>query len=148
MPAPTTALYAEFRRAQFTYQMLLIPETTDMETDKVTPLTTMFRQLSPTHPRRAWKTASAPITEGEYLPRHPVDEAVTYGLSKLDRAFDTLDSVTRGEWLLHKFPIAVEVSADDMGDVINGATPNALIRRMLRAREVAGYGELLGTVVS
>lgn len=134
-----TALYAEFRREKFTYQMILVPE---MDT---TPQVTLFRQLSETHPRRAWKSQRLD-GEGSDFTTIYLEEAVTHATKNLVRVFDALDTLSLGGWVLHKSPIAVEMSQEDLNDVVADKTPAALIRRILRARDVDNFGALIGEI--
>ena len=144
----TTALYSEFRRESggvlHVYQYLVVPSTINLIDDSVTPLVSMYRQLTAAHPRRPWTTHNAEVAEGETLSPREIDAAVKYAKPLAARTFDLLDSISRGGWELHKTLLAVELSTTDVEEVINeGVTPNALIRRILRARDVAGFGDLI-----
>lgn len=138
--AATTALYAEFTRDTKTYQLILVPETTDYLTDEKRPMVSMYRQVTQAHPRRPWTTNLADPTTSETSLLN-TEDTVKQALSMLDRTFDLLESLNRGSWELVKFPIAVEVSDEDLEALHNpDKTPNALVRRILRSRDAAGYG--------
>ena len=61
----TTALYSEFRRESggvlHVYQYLVVPSTINLIDDSVTPLVSMYRQLTAAHPRRPWTTHNAEV---------------------------------------------------------------------------------------
>lgn len=138
----TTALYAEFTRETKTYQLIVVPETTDYLTDEKRPMVSMYRQITQAHPRRPWTTNLSPVTtvDTELL---STEDTAKQALTMLDRTFDLLESLRRGSWELVKFPTAIEVSAEDLEALHEeGKTPTALIRRVLRARATAGYGTM------
>jgi hypothetical protein len=147
------ALYLEFRKNDYTYQMIIMPETIELSGDTVHSAMTMSRRTSSWHPRRNWGFTSGRTT----LTRDPdgrfsqlsFDDAEV----KVARIYDSLGLSTTFDSLFHKGwtlfgMLAVEFSYKDIETAKTAKTPNDLIRRILRSREASGWGESLHNAVA
>ena len=140
--ALAVALYLEFRRENHTAQIILTPPTFNPVKDKHEKTFVLNRQISDENPRRAWKFYTSENTAdlGFAL---TMEEGVGRALPILNELSSFFSGFYAGGWELHQKPVAVEMSQDDLNDFSEGNTPNALIRRILRARTEAGFPEEL-----
>ena len=143
--ALATALYLEFRRENHTAQIILTPPTFNSVKDKYEKTFVLNRQISDENPRRAWKfyTSENPADLGFSA---SAEEGAGRALPILNELSSFFSGFYAGGWELHLKPVAVEMSQDDLNDFSEGNTPNALIRRILRARTEAGFPEDLWAV--
>ena len=144
------ALYLEFRRENYTYQMVVMPNTISMDGAKVVPATVMTRRISIWNPRRNWG-----FTDNRrarlVIDRDPVAGFVQYEAERarevagdVFKSLDlqsTMSSLFHKGWTLFKTPLVVEFSYKDIQTAQQSKTPNDLIRRIQRSREAAGWGE-------
>jgi hypothetical protein len=144
------ALYLEFRKENYTYQMVAMPNTISMDGTQVIPATVMTRRISSWNPRRNWGFSDnrrARIV----IDRDPVAGFVQYEAERARQlAGDifvslglntTMASLFHKGWTLFKTPLVVEFSYKDITTAQSSKTPNDLIRRIQRTREAAGWGE-------
>jgi hypothetical protein len=144
------ALYLEFRKADYTYQMVMMPNTINMAGTEIIPATVMTRRISTWHPRRNWG-----FTDNRrgrvIIERDPVEGFMKYEAERArELAGDvfkslnlesTMTSLFHKGWTLYKTPLVVEFSYKDINTAQTAKTPNDLIRRIQRSREAAGWGE-------
>jgi hypothetical protein len=139
------ALYLEFRRNTSTYQLIITPagklnvDGVEKEVDGV-----IFRRLvSESTPRSQWRTSrlrntlrSEFITTTDQLLNDVNDSWMKSGINY---QISSLGDTTK--WSLYKQPVAVEASEEDLKDALTNSTPNALIKRIRKAREALGFDE-------
>lgn len=139
------ALYLEFRRNTSTYQLIITPAgKTNVDGNEQVVDGVIFRRLvSEASPRSQWRTTRLRNTLRE-TPVDTIDElyhnvnevwmksGINYSISSLGDA---------SKWELYKQPVAVEASEEDLKDALSGSTPNALIKRIRKAREALGFEE-------
>ncbi len=136
------ALYLELRRDQATSQVLLIPQVENAVKGKTQKSKLITRQISSSNPRRSWRYYSfktVPLIEPAALPTR----ALTDVKPLLDEIGPFFAGYSTGGWKLVGQPLAVDMSADDLNDVWDANTPNALMRRVLKARSEAGMPDEL-----
>jgi len=138
------ALYLEFRRDGYTNQFIFTPEISDPVTKTVIPLGLLSRQISATNPRRQWRHRFSSVEStldpsGRTFLHLAVTQAVEQAAQRVDVFLSYINSMHLGGWTLYRQPLAVEVSAMDVADFAAQNTPNALIRRVDRARAEANF---------
>ncbi len=144
------ALYLEFRKDNYTYQMVVMPNTISMDGAQVIPATVMTRRISSWNPRRNWGFADNRRSR-IVIDRDPVAGFVQYEAERarelagdVFKSLDlqsTMSSLFHKGWTLFKTPLVVEFSYKDIQTAQQSKTPNDLIRRIQRSREAAGWGE-------
>lgn len=144
------ALYLEFRKEQNTYQMVLMPNTINMDGTQIVPATVMTRRISTWKPRRNWGFSDNRHSR-VVIERDPVEGFMKYEAERArELAGDvfkslslesTMTSLFHKGWTLYKTPLVVEFSYKDIITAQTAKTPNDLIRRIQRSREAAGWGE-------
>lgn len=137
-----TSLYIEFRNPHFTTQVIIVPPVKNPVADTHEPMRVLTRRISHTSPRKAWRFYTSPARL-DGLPTDNLRVATWSAIPLIDDISSFLVGFTAGGWSIYKQPVAVELSTDDLADVNANSTPNALIRRILRARIEAGYEEAL-----
>lgn len=147
------ALYLEFRRDLYTYQIIITPEAVSLDNTKVHNSTVMARRISTYHPRRNWSFAGNPtVVNGSRASRDAMgafepmteEDAKVYASTRIERQLmSTLNQLAHKDWKLFKNPITVEVTYKDMESINQSKTPNDLIRRINRTRTANGWGEAL-----
>lgn len=137
------ALYLEFRYNTWTQQILITPEGLTT-TNKLVPMTCYRRKISAVSPRKTWRQASSAFTlsspEGVPAALEKAIEVTPNLLMFTDPLFSQLES--QG-WKLHKQPLAVEVTREDMDDVRMSKTPYKILGRITRSRRALNFGEEL-----
>jgi hypothetical protein len=141
------ALYLEFRRDGETNQVIMTPEAINAA-GKYVPITTYRRRISSASPRKTWKQMSTvfkseidPMTNKLVaLGREHALATVPDRISYTDNLFSQL--VNAG-WKLHKQPIAVEVTLEDLEDIRLSKTPYKILGRITRCRRALNFGEPL-----
>jgi hypothetical protein len=141
------ALYLEFRRDGETNQVIMTPEAINAA-GKYVPITTYRRRISSTSPRKTWKQMSTvfkseidPLTNKLVaLGREHALATVPDRISYTDNLFSQL---ANAGWKLHKQPIAVEVTLEDLEDIRLSKTPYKILGRITRCRRALNFGEPL-----
>ena len=136
------ALYLELRRENNTSQVLLIPQVTNPSKGKTQKSKLITRQISSANPRRSWRYYSfktVPLLE----PTADSVRALVDAQPLIGEIGPFLAGYSAGGWKLVYQPLAVDMSTDDLNDVWDANTPNALMRRVLKARSEAGFPEAL-----
>jgi hypothetical protein len=136
------ALYLELRFSSRTAQVIIVPPVKNPLADSHEPLRILTRQISLASPRKAWRFYTSPARI-DGLPTDSVQIATWSAVPLIEDIAPFLSGFSSAGWSIYKTPIAVEMSTDDLSDVSGSNTPNALIRRILRARTEAGYEETL-----
>ena len=146
------ALYLEFRKENYTYQIVAVPPTVSIDSAKVIPPMFMSRRITSWHPRKNWAFSTSPVSNevSSIITRdamgniEPVlaDAAMNYASAVAHKGINLLldNMATRG-YTLFKQPITVEASFKDISSMNNSSTPNDLWRRIVRSREAFGFGD-------
>lgn len=137
-----TALYIEFRSSSRTAQVIIVPPVKNPLADSHEPMRVLTRQISHVSPRKAWRFYTSPARI-DALPTDNISVASWSAAPLIEDISPFLTGFAASGWGIYKEPVAVEMSTDDLADVTGSNTPNALIRRILRARTEAGYEEAL-----
>jgi hypothetical protein len=139
MATPTAkALYLELTRNYYTSQMLLIPQVLNVTKNKTQKSKLITRQMHATVLRRAWRYYS--FSHVPLIEKTEDHQRALRDIEGLMGEFGPfLVGSVAGGWELVNQPLIVEMSAEDLDDVWEAKTPQALIRRVLKARTEAGY---------
>jgi hypothetical protein len=151
------ALYLEFRRDQYTIQLVFTPEAVD-ENGEFVPVTLMRRQISNYHPRKTWRFDTAGHqaridhksevmdTDGKFK---EFDEATAkfHAKTALQFAKPLLSQLFHQGWKLENKPFSLEYSFEDLALIRSNSTPQGLVRRILRSREALGFDKNLFATV-
>jgi hypothetical protein len=143
------ALYFEFRKEQYTIQLVLTPESVN-ENGEYVPIKLMRRQISSYHPRKTWRFDNAGSgATNEHKERvlqfdnsfkqMETADAKYVGKMALQFVKPLLSQLHHQGWVLDKTPFAVEFAQEDATKISESATPQGLVRRILRTREALGY---------
>jgi hypothetical protein len=146
------ALYLEFRKDNYTYQVIITPPAIDIEGNYV-PASAMERRISSWHPRRNWNFSSVP-TNADFALQRDADGSFSQMPDTAQAQFvasvhikrliaRTLDSLFHKGWTLFKQPVAVEATYKDLALIKSGKTSNDLVRRIERSRKAFGFPEAL-----
>ena len=152
------ALYLEFRKEQYTVQLVITPEAVN-ENGEYVPLTAMRRQISAYHPRKTWrfdKAGSSAIESRKNdvlnvdfsFKEMELDKAKYYGKMNLQFVKPLLSQLHHQGWSLQNKPVAIEFSQEDSMKIGANETPQGLVRRILRVREALGFPSDLFAVTS
>jgi hypothetical protein len=140
------ALYMEFRRGDSTQQVLFTPEGINLS-GRYVPMTTYRRRISETAPRKAWKQMSTMFISEKNLDGSLVQLGKEHALSTVQDRLSYSDNLFRQllnqGWALHKQPITVEVTPEDLEDVRAAKTPYKILGRVTRCRRTLDFGEAL-----
>jgi hypothetical protein len=139
------ALYLELRSGLYALQVLITPDGLNAQ-GRVVPAMLYRRQLSHSHPRRAWKHYSlgkANHSADGVFESMPLAAASDFADSRFAMIAPTVDQVHRFKYQVYKTPLAVEVTSDDLDTVVKGGTPYKILARITRSRKAAGFGELI-----
>ena len=138
------ALYMELHRGSNTAQVIITPPVHNPVTDTRQKSVTMTRSTDPSVQRRAWRFYTSKV---DVAVEQNADLSL---LSVMDliapiaqEVGSLLAGYQTGGWMMYKKPLVVEMTTDDFMDISELKTPQALVRRIMRAREVGGYSESL-----
>lgn len=143
------ALYLEFRREQYTVQLVVTPEAVN-ENGEYVPMSLMRRQISSYHPRKSWrfdnagnaKNAERKVEvlnlDGSFK-ELPLDSAKFSGKMGLQFVKPLLSQLHHQDWKMEKTPVMIEFSQEDAEKISKSETPQGLVRRILRVREALGF---------
>jgi hypothetical protein len=137
-----TSLYLELRNGSRTAQVLIVPPVRNPLVDTHEPMRVLTRQISSANPRRSWRFYTSPARI-DSLPTDDLTVASWSAVPLIEDISPFISGFAVGGWSLYTSPLAVGMSTDDLSEVSAGNTPNALIRRVLRARAEAGFEESL-----
>jgi hypothetical protein len=145
------ALYLEFRKQNYTYQIIAVPATVSIDNSKVIPPMFMSRRITSWSPRKNWAFSTSPVVAevSAMVSRDAMgaitqitkDEAEKYASQVVQKGAGLLfDNISTRGYTLYKQPITVEASYKDISLMNNSSTPADLYRRILRSRESFGFG--------
>ena len=140
--AVAKALYIEMRKYSNTAQVLILPPMKTNSLGEATPMRILSRQISTSHPRRSWRFYKSSVSS-EIYETEDIDVAVTQTIPFIRDIEHYFRGFKNAGWEVYKTPLAVEATYEDLKDVKEGNTPQALMRRLNRARVGAGYSEEL-----
>lgn len=138
--AVSTALYLEFRRENHTAQVIMTPPIYNSVADKYEPARVLNRQISDENPRRPWKIYQAENSADLGFAPTP-ENGIERALPILNELSSFFAGFVSGGWVLYQVPLTIEMSQDDLNDLSSKETPNALIRRVLKARSEAKFSD-------
>lgn len=142
------ALYCEFRKDGYTYQLVLTPPAVGLDNNPV-KMSTIRRKVSVWHPRRNWNVDASRTL--------PTDRDAYGEFVKLD-AYSSKDvalNIWKGlygsqltnllnqGWSLFKKPLVAEFTYEELETIQNGKMPVSLYRRFERVRKNQGFPETL-----
>lgn len=146
------AIYFELRKTIHTQQMLVVPSFVDPTTKQVVPPNLLARQINEGNDRRTWrfrdiKGASIELdaTTNSVKQIKDVDQSFTAIAPVLDVVKGYLHTALNSGFTLTGEPIVVEMTRADAKRVQMVKTPEALVRRMMNARNDMGYPENIVT---
>ncbi len=141
------AVYAEFRRAGQTMQLIVTPDAYTTEGNLV-PMTLIRRIVTKETPKKQWKNST--LRGGIDLNEMVTEKITISDLEKLEftetsmrHAIHFFDQILSQGWTIEQKPILVEVSRHDADDLIKGKTPNKIIYRVHISRKALGFPELV-----
>jgi hypothetical protein len=143
------ALYLEFRKDQYTYQVVITPHAITLE-NEVVPPAFIRRRVSVWHPRRNWQLdklnrVETPTRDADgNFEQNSVEVGVenfaetAYGFIK-----GQFNNLLAQDWKLYERPLVVEFSYEDLTAIRDGKTPNQLYRRIERSRKAVAWSDEL-----
>lgn len=131
------ALYIELRKFTHTAQVLILPPI-KLDTGSPDPMRILSRQISSSHPRRSWRFYKSPVPT-ELYETSEIETAVHQVIPFVQDIEHYFRGFKNAGWDVFKTPLSVEVTYDDVKEVKEGNTPQALMRRLNRARVGANY---------
>jgi hypothetical protein len=135
-------LYLELRKSHNTAQILVVPPIKVEATASPDSMRVLSRQISSTHPRRSWRFYKSPVSTEVYA-TEDLSTAVHQTIPFIQDIEHYFRGFKSAGWDVYKTPLSVEITYDDIKEVREGNTPQALMRRLNRARIGAGYSEEL-----
>lgn len=143
---PTTiasALHFELRREKTSMHMTWIPALVHPENFRTTPFHFYSRHLSEEAPRKAWIKKPALVTpdhrNGVFEQAASFEQALGHALETLGNYEATISATSIADWTIHLTPVVVDVTVEDMEEILDGKQPAALFMRINRARGAAGF---------
>jgi len=148
------ALYVEFNKAYYTYQLIIVPPATG-NNGEIYCGAIASRRISTFHPRKKWMitTLSLRATRqllaldpyGEFENVTSPEGAREKVLTLASYAYqDNFSNLKNQGWQIIWKPLAVEISLGEMKSVVGDTKlPISLYRRIERARINQGYPEAL-----
>lgn len=136
------ALYVELRKSHNTAQVLIVPPIRIEATGSPDSMRVLSRQISSTHPRRSWRFYKSPVPTEVYS-TEDLATAVHQTIPFVQDIEHYFRGFKNAGWDVYQTPLSVEITYDDVKEVKEGSTPQALMRRLNRARIGAGYSEEL-----
>lgn len=148
--AVAKALYLELTKRREVSQIVMTPPMYDAVKDVTVPARILARKLSPSHPRRNWQshTSNKRFDATPFAASPSAKHVVEATLPVFGALADYFTGYLMGDWSMGKNPVVVDISYEDFADVAERRNPNALIRRIMRARKEAGYEELFAPEVA
>lgn len=137
------AVYGEFARAGATTQVIVTPDGFDSDGNEVN-MCIVRRTVTTSSPRKQWRFSgimqSDPIMQIAADKGIGLDEAKEVSCDERMRyAASLFDQIARGDWLMVKDPILVEVSKIDLDAIKAHKTPTKLLYRITQCRAAKGY---------
>jgi hypothetical protein len=134
------ALYIELRRETETSQLILTPQLKNPLKDSLVKPYIISRHMTNLTKRKGWRYTSGPRVPlldktGDTL------RAIEMVSPMLKWASPLLNGYQAGGWKVVNKPLFVEMSNDDVIDIIEKKTPAALLRRIMKSRGEAKYPE-------
>jgi hypothetical protein len=140
------AVYAEFRRAGQTMQMIVTPDAYTT-TGNLVPMTLVRRVVTKDTPKKQWKISvlrGLELTEMIEAGTTITDmEKNEFTEKRVRHGLHVFDDLVRQGWAIEQKPVLVEVSRHDADDLSKGKTPNKIIYRVHISRKALGFPELV-----
>jgi hypothetical protein len=136
------AVYAEFRRAGQTMQLIVTPDAYTTEGNLV-PMTLLRRIVTKETPKKQWKSSTLRGVNVEEQIKVEDTGKANFAELRMRHAIHFFDQILSQGWTIEEKPILVEVSRHDADDLIKGKTPNKIIYRVHISRKALGFPELV-----
>jgi hypothetical protein len=136
------AVYAEFRRAGQTMQLIVTPDAYTTEGNLV-PMTLIRRIVTKETPKKQWKNSTLRGVNVEEQSKVEDKDKAEFAELRMRHAIHFFDQIITQGWTIEQKPILVEVSRHDADDLIKGKTPNKIIYRVHISRKALGFPELV-----
>jgi hypothetical protein len=136
------AVYAEFRRAGQTMQLIVTPDAYTTEGNLV-PMTLLRRIVTKETPKKQWKSSTLRGVNVEEQIKVEDTGKADFAELRMRHAIHFFDQIVSQGWAIEEKPILVEVSRHDADDLIKGKTPNKIIYRVHISRKALGFPELV-----
>jgi hypothetical protein len=136
------AVYAEFRRAGQTMQLIVTPDAYTTEGNLV-PMTLIRRIVTKETPKKQWKNSTLRGVNVEEQVKVEDTGKAEFAELRMRHAIHFFDQIITQGWTIEQKPILVEVSRHDADDLIKGKTPNKIIYRVHISRKALGFPELV-----
>ena len=138
------AIYAEFRKAGETMQIVITPDAYTTSGSLI-PMTMVRRIVTKITPKKQWKITSFRDNLSEMVSKGELvadSDKETFTETRMRYATSYFDLVINQGWELEKKPILLETSRHDADDLAKGKTPNKLLYRAHISRKALGFPEL------
>lgn len=140
------ALYLELRKGGETQQVIFTPEGISAS-NRYVPITTYRRRINAANPRKTWKQMST-VFQSERTPEGQIvplgkEHALATVVDRIGFTNNLFDQLITQGWTVHKQPIAVEVTVEDLEDIRLSKTPYKILGRITRCRRTLNFGESL-----
>ena len=139
-------VYAEFRKTGQVMQVIITPDAYTTAGTLV-PMTFVRRVITPSTPRKQWKTSILRSKELEEIVESggTLQDSAKENFTELRMRHATsyFDSVISQGWALEKTPLLVEVSRGDADDLAKGKTPNKILYRVHLSRKALAFPDLV-----
>jgi hypothetical protein len=141
------ALYMEFRKENYTYQVIVTPALVSLDKSFVHKPYQMARRITSWHPRKNWAFNAGDIpaaltrdADGNFESKTDDERNAIIGeQASTSHLRYLMDNMFARGYTLFKQPIFVEVAFKDLDMMKNGNTPQDLVRRIVRSREGFGF---------
>lgn len=137
------AVYAEFARSGATTQIIITPQGFDLDGKEVNPYV-VRRTVTTDNPRKQWRFST--LVTGTPIMQIMAEKSVSMEAAKEEYCDETMryasslfDQIQRGDWLLVRDPILVEVSKTDLDSIRQSKTPTKLLYRITQSRTAKGF---------
>jgi len=140
------ALYLEFRKPNYTYQLIITQPVINLD-GKPSRARTLKRRMNAFQARKNWHfdaIGSKPTIEidGKFE-QIATENAQDLAGRNLTSVFPLLNQLFHGEYALYQKPVMVEFTYEEFAQIKQSKTPAGLIRRIQRTRVAQGFGEEL-----
>jgi hypothetical protein len=148
------ALYIEFRKPDYTYQVIITEGIIDLGGKSHRPRI-MRRRMHSSEARKNWRfeylvNADRVGTHvgGAVIQFADLAQAKGFAAKGLSSIMTLLNQLFHSEYKMYKEPFMVELSYEEFDQIRAGKTPTGLIRRIQRTRVAKNFGEEVAPVAT
>lgn len=143
------ALYLEFRKTDYTYQVIITQPFVGRENNKPHRSRIMRRRMNSYQTRKNWHFSTATGSNARVLPdttgrlrftQLDQNDAKVFAAESMGGTITLFNQLFHQEYTLMK-PLMVEMTYEDVETLLQNKTPNNLVRRIQRTRVAQGFGE-------